>query len=141
MKRPVFALFVVIFIFSQSAPCMALSDYQRGVLDGLDKGWSMSQKYYKAEAGDVSAFNQAVTDYNAWIETIFGKNESLMLKAFPASQKADPYTISGTFSPVHSIDSSWNQSRSLLPDPDDSGLIGGYSAETYYSIGPALANF
>lgn len=141
MKMPLFALIVAILVLSQTPLVIALSDYQRGVLDGLSRGWSMGQRYDQALAGEVSLYNQAVADYNAWIEAIFGRNESLMLKTFPQSQKADPYTISRTRAPIHSIDASWNQSEPLLPQPDDLGLIGGYPAETYYSIGPALANF
>jgi len=118
-----------------------LSDYQRGVLDGLNKGWNMAQKYDQAKAGDIASYNQAVPDYNAWIQAIFGTNESLMLQPFAESSKPKPYSISKTFTPVHSIDSSWNQSKSLLPEPDAYGMINGYPAETYYSIGPALANF
>jgi hypothetical protein len=120
---------------------LALSDYQRGVLDGLNRGWNMSQRYDQAKTGDIAPFNQAVPEYNAWIQVIFGMNESLILQPFAASAKTEPYSISKSFTPIHSIDASWNQSNSMQPDPDAYGMINGYPAETYYSIGPALANF
>jgi hypothetical protein len=59
---------------------LALTDYQRGILDGLNHGWQMAQKYDQAKAGDIIAFNQAVPEYNTWIISIFGQNESLMLQ-------------------------------------------------------------
>jgi len=133
------------FIFNLIVSSPALSDYQRGVLDGLSRGWNMSQKYDLAKAGDNAPYNQAVTEYNAWIQAIFGANESLMLMPFSASALAssnpNPYFIGKSFTPVHSIDGSWNQSKSLMPKPDAYGMINGFPAETYYSIGPALLNF
>jgi hypothetical protein len=122
-------------------PSQASTDYQRGVLDGLKQGWSMAQKYDIAKSGDPSAYNQAVPDYNTWIEGIFGRNESLRLKLLAVSKNAEPYSISKTVSPIHAMDASWNQTQqSLLPEPDASGLINGYPAEMYYSIGPALGS-
>ncbi len=133
---------VLVFVIALIDPSSALSDYQRGVLDGLDRGWNMAQRYDQANSGDSTAYNQAVPEYNAWIEEIFGKNESLLLKPFTTSEKTSPYFISQTFTPIHSIDASWNQTKSsLLPEPDAYGLINGYPAETYYSIGPALGTF
>jgi len=141
MKNALFTLILMLFVFNLIDPSLALSDYQRGVLDGLNRAWNMSQRYDQAKAGEIAPFNQAVSEYNAWIQAIFGMNESLMLQPFAASAKPKPYSISTSFTPVHSIDASWNQSKSLLPEPDASGMINGYPAETYYSIGPALANF
>ena len=132
---------ILALIIALMTPSLALTDYQKGVLDGLKQGWSMAQRYDQAKAGDPIAYNQAVPDYNAWIEGIFGRNDSLMLKPLAASKTAKPYSISKTFSPIHAIDASWNQTQqSLLPEPDASGLINGYPAETYYSIGPALGS-
>jgi len=141
MKSALFTLIILVFIFSLVDPSVALSDYQRGVLDGLNRGWNMAQRYDQATAGDVASYNQAVPEYNAWIQAIFGTNESLMLQPFASPTKPKTYSISKTFTPVHSIDSSWNQSTSMLPEPDAYGMINGYPAETYYSIGPALINF
>jgi hypothetical protein len=101
----------------------------------------MAQLYDQAKAGDIAPYNQEVLEYNAWILAIFGTNESLMRQPFAAPAKPNPYTTSKSLTPKHSIDASWNQSKSMLPEPDASGMINGYPAETYYSIGPALANF
>jgi len=147
--RDILALLILLlFAFALIAPSVALSDYQKGVLDGLNMGWKMAQKYDQALQGNPAEFNGAVPEYNAWIEEIFGKNESLMLlpiSAAPSGQttrQKDSYFMSKTFTPVHSIDASWNQTDiSLLPEPDAYGLIDGVPADAYYSFGPALADF
>lgn len=138
----------LLFAFALIGPSVALSDYQNGVLDGLSIGWEMAQKYDQALQGNTTDFNGAVPQFNAWIEEIFGTNESLMLSpisATPAGQtgnQKDSYFMSKTLTPVHSMDASWNQTEfSLLPEPDAYGLIDGVAADAYYSFGPALADF
>jgi hypothetical protein len=141
MKCTLFALVILLFVFNLIDSSRALSDYQRGVLDGLNRGWNISHRYDQAIAGDIVPYNQAIQEYNAWIQAIFGTNESLMLQPLAESARTRPYSISKTFNPIHTIDASWNQSASLLPAPDVYGMINGYPAETYYSVGPALINF
>ncbi len=143
--RYIMALSIAL-LFALIGSSVALSDYQKGVLDGLSMGWKMAQKYDLAVSGNPAEFNRLVPEYNAWIEEIFGKNESLMLIPMPLSaastRQTDSYFISKTFTPVHSMDASWNQTEiSLLPEPDAYGLIEGVSADAYYSFGPALADF
>jgi hypothetical protein len=135
MRRIIFALLILALI--PTSP--ALTDYQKGVLDGLNRGWFMAQRYCQAQAGDPTAYNQAVPDYNAWITGIFGQNESLMLRSISGATEAQPSSISGTTRPVHGMDSSWNQTLpEQYPKPDSSGRVHGWPAEEYYSIGPAL---
>jgi hypothetical protein len=134
----------ILFASALIGPSVALSDYQNGVLDGLSIGWEMAQKYDQALQGSPADFNQAVPQYNAWIEEIFGKNESLMLMPISTTptRQADSYFKSQIITPMHSIDASWNQTGiSLLPEPDAYGLIKGVPADAYYSFGPALADF
>lgn len=50
------------------------------------------------------------------------------------------YFATGTQSPVHKIDASFNQTIGN-PQPDANGLINGIPAETYYAFGPALFGF
>jgi hypothetical protein len=135
MRRILFGLIILALI--PTSP--ALTDYQKGVLDGLKSGWSMAQRYCQAQAGDPTAYNQAVPDYNAWITGIFGQNETLMLKPIGGAMQAQPFSISGTAKPPHAIDASWNQTLpEQFPKPDSSGRVAGWPAEEYYSIGPAL---
>jgi hypothetical protein len=141
MKSALFALLFVLFALNLIDLSPALSDYQRGALDGLNWGWNMSHRYDLANGGDIAPYNQAVSEYNAWISAIFGMNESLMLQTIASSAKSQPYSITRTNNPIHSIDASWNQSKSLLPEPDAYGMVNGIPAEIYYSFGPALQNF
>jgi hypothetical protein len=122
-------------------PSLAMTDYQRGVLDGLNRGWFMAQKYDQAQAGSPAAYNQAVSIYNDWIKSIFGQNDTLMLKPFNDAPQNQAYSLTKTLTPVHSIDSSWNQTLKLSPQADANGLINGKPAEIYDSWGPALNNF
>ncbi len=136
MKKIKFALIISVLI----APSLALTDYQQGVLDGLNRGWHMAERYDQANAGDPTAYNLAVPEYNEWILSVFGQNETLMLKPINITPQAQPYFIDQAIKPVHNIDASWNQT-SLMPQPDASGRIQGLPAEVYYSLGPALVNF
>ncbi len=138
MRKITIVLLIALLLI---APSLALTDYQRGVLDGLNRGWFMAQKYDQAQSGNPTAYNEAVPKYNAWITGIFGQNESLMLTPFSVAAQEKPYFASGTLKPVHSIDSSWNQTSSQTPQADSSGMIHGIPAETYYSVGPILENF
>ncbi len=142
MKKALFIPIVLVLVAALVSPTPALSDYQKGILEGLNQGWDMAQRYDQAKAGDTAGYNQAVTEYNSWIESIFGKNESLMLKPITSPLAVSQYSASRTFTPVHSIDASWNQTGlSLMPEPDSSGRINGIPAEMYYSLGPALVDF
>ncbi len=76
-----------------------------------------------------------------WVRSIFGQNDSLMMKPFNDAAQSQPYTLRKTLTPVHGIDSSWNQTRLLSPQADANGLINGRPAELYDSWGPALGNF
>ena len=140
MKRAIVVPLALILLMVLIGPSFALSDYQRGILEGLNRGWSMAQRYNQANAGNSTSYNQAVPEYNAWIESVFGKNETLLLKTI-APGASRTYSISRTYMPVHSIDASWNRTESLLPEIDAYGYINGYPAEVYYSVGPALEDF
>jgi len=131
VKKILCSLVLILLI----APSLAMTDYQRGVLDGLNRGWFMAQKYDQAQAGNPAAYNQAVPIYNDWIKSIFGQNDTLMLKPFNDAAQSQPYTLRKTLTPVHSIDSSWNQTRLLSPQADANGLINGKPAELYDSWG------
>jgi len=84
-----------------------------------------------------------VPKYKDWVASIFGQNSSVMpaLEIINNPSQGQPYTISKTLGPVHAVDASWNQTNTLMPEPDASGMIGNVPAETYYSVGPAISNF
>jgi hypothetical protein len=137
MKKILYPLILIMLI----TPSLAMTDYQRGVMDGLSRGWFMAQKYDQAQTGNAAAYNQAVPIYNEWIRSIFGQNESLMMKPLNDASKNQAYSIQKTITPVHSIDSSWNQTLLLSPQADANGLINGKPAELWDAWGPALSDF
>jgi len=72
--------------------------------------------------------------------TITGDQTSLTNTSNDGARQQQTYFASGTLSPVHKMDASFNQSA-VNPQPDSNGMIDGYPAESYYAIGPALFTF
>ncbi len=139
MRRALIAL----MLLALAAPCLGLTDYQKGVQEGFNRGWSLAQRYDQAQAGNPAPYNQAVPKYKEWVASVFGQNSSEMpaLEVMNAATQGQPYSVSKTLGPVHAMGASWNQTKTLLPEPDAYGMIRGVPAETYYSVGPAIYNF
>jgi hypothetical protein len=80
-----------------------------------------------------------------WLNTTAILGDSNLTKNNTTNETAKniPYHIGKTFSPIHEIDASFNESIQVpqLPQPDKNGLINGIPAETYYAIGPAYFDF
>jgi hypothetical protein len=131
---------LIIITLALVAPSLALTDYQQGVLDGLNRGWNLALLYDQAKNGDPTAYNQAVPKYNDWITSIFGQNDSLMIKPINNAIQPLAYSVTKTVKPIHQIDATWNQTPTT-PQPDANGLIYGVPAEVYDSWGPAIVNF
>lgn len=134
---------IVLILLALAAPCMGLTDYQKGVQEGFTRGWSLAQKYDQAQAGDQASYNQAIPKYKEWVASVFGQNASEMpaLDVMNAATQGQRYSVSKNLGPVHSIGGTENQTRTMLPEPDAYGMIHGVPAETYYSVGPAISNF
>ena len=77
------------------------------------------------------------------VTTTLGNGNNSRNNTTSEAAKRIPFTISKTFSPIHEIDASFNQTLQVpqLPQPDKNGLINGLPAETYYAIGPAFFDF
>ena len=77
------------------------------------------------------------------VTTTLGNESNPKNNTTSEAAKKIPFTISKTFSPIHEIDASFNQTLQVpqLPQPDKNGLINGLPAETYYAIGPAFFDF
>jgi len=75
--------------------------------------------------------------------TILGNSSPLKNDTINGTAKSIPFSISKTYSPIHQMDASFNQTLQVpqLPQPDKNGLINGLPAETYYAIGPAFFEF
>jgi hypothetical protein len=57
MKARLFIPIILVLMAALVNPTPALSDYQRGVLEGLNRGWDMAQRYDQANAGDITGYN------------------------------------------------------------------------------------
>ena len=134
---------IVLVLLTLTAPCLALTDYQKGVLEGFTRGWTLAQRYDQAQAGEPASYNQAIPKYKDWVASVFGQNSSVMpaLEVINNAAQGQPYTVSKALGPIHAVDASWNQTKTLVPEPDTYGMIHEMPAETYYSVGPALENF
>lgn len=99
-ERPFFkCLSLTLVLLTLTAPCLALTDYQKGVQEGFDRGWSLAQRYDQAQSGDPVPYNQAVPKYKEWVASIFGQNTSVMpaLEVMNAVAQGQKYTLESTF--------------------------------------------
>jgi hypothetical protein len=103
------------------------SDYQKGVADGLRIGFFMNQKYVDAKEGiNITGYNTEVARYNAWIESIFGKDPSFLMSPMPLGAMSRPVIVANNTTGngiVHAIDGGVGKGPSyttndmnLLPD-------------------------
>jgi hypothetical protein len=71
-----------------------MSDYPKGVADGLKIGFFMNQKYIDAKAGiNITGYNTEVARYNAWIESIFGKDPNFLMSPMALDAMSKPVII------------------------------------------------
>lgn len=85
-----------------------MSDYQRGIAEGLKYGFFMNQKYVDAKAGiNISGYNAEVAKYNAWIKSIFGNDPMYLMSPMTSVATPRPILIANNTTSkgmVHSID-------------------------------------
>lgn len=101
--------------------------------------------YSQAQSSKPAAQDDADLFGEDWLNTtsILGDSNLTKNNTTNETAKTIPYHIDKTFSPIHEMDASFNQSIQVpqLPQPDKNGLINGIPAETYYAIGPAYFDF
>src|SRR5271157_988268 len=101
-------------------PAMAeLTDYQKGVQAGIQAGFSIGRSYQQSYDGtlDAARYNQAINQYNQFIQSIFAGNQTaintlLINPTSAATTDVSPnmYPAStANYKPIHAIDASWNQ--------------------------------
>ncbi len=76
MKRRMLAVMVLVMF---AIPAMAeLTDYQKGVQAGIQAGFSMGRSYQQSYDGtlDAARYNQAINQYNQFIQSIFAGNQT-----------------------------------------------------------------
>ena len=99
----------------------------------------------QAKSSEPAAQDDADLLSEDWLNTTAILGDSNLTKNNTTNEtvKTIPYHIGKTFSPIHEMDSSFNQSMQVpqLPQPDKNGLINGIPAEIYYALGPAYLDF
>ena len=90
----------------------------------------------------VKPQNTTAAPATDWLggSTITGDQTSPVDTSKNGASQQQTYFASGTISPVHQMDASFNQTVEN-PQPDANGNINGVPAESYYSVGPALFGF
>ncbi len=88
-----------------------MTDYQKGIAEGLKVGFFMHEKYTQALDGiNVSGYNAEVDRYNTWIRSIFGNDPQFLMTPItgPTSIASKPILITNTSNStsgiVHEID-------------------------------------
>ena len=131
---------VIATLSLMALPVLAeLTDYQKGVYDGLSAGGQIGYLRGAApyDATAAQQYSSLVNQYNAWLQSVFGDNQTAINNFLmqPYTQTtATGYQAYPSISnkPVHSIDSSWNQTAKY--NPDAKGKIFGYDPDTYYTM-------
>ncbi len=112
-----------------------MTDYQKGIAEGLKIGFFMNQKYVDAQDGiNVTGYNQEVERYNAWIRSIFGNDPQFLMQPITSSTSdlSKPVLISNITSGKieHKIDGNWGPNATyktndmnLLPDPQNMSQV------------------
>jgi hypothetical protein len=110
---------VLILLSLNLAPAMGeMTDYERGVANGLKIGLFMGELHGKAQyaANAAREFNGYLDRFNGFLQESFGANQTLI-----DSFSLEPIPVSA---PV---------SVGSVPQPDSTGRIYGYPADAYYT--------
>ncbi len=113
-----------------------LSEYQKGVFDGLKAGMRMGILLGAApfDQNQAQIYNGQVDEFNQGLSAVFEGNKSTLdlfwLKPYGYAA-LNPIVISRR--PVHSIDASWNNTTRFLGDQDIGKRIYDMPASAYYT--------
>ncbi len=133
---------VIAMLSLVAMPAMAeLTDYQKGVHDGLASGIRIGYLLGGASY-DTSAsqqYSNMVNSFNSWLQNVFGANQTELNLFWMKPQSGttvggyQAYPTVNSTKPVHSIDGSRNQSTAVY-HADQKGKIYGYDPDTYYTM-------
>jgi hypothetical protein len=122
MMKMTWLIAFLIMLFLAVAPAYGeMTDYQKGVANGLKVGLFMGEYYGRGQyvVNYAGQFNTYLDTYNQFLGASFGSNQTLL----------NEFTLS-------TIAVAPGYSKSGSPNPDASGRIFGYPAAAYYtSIG------
>ncbi len=134
-------LLLILFLLTSMAAAQEMTDYQKGIAEGLKVGFFMNDKYNQAQQGiNVTGYNQEVARYNTWIASIFGNDpQFLMTPIAEGTAASKPVLITNTSNGpgiVHAIDGGsakgpayTTNDMNLLPDPGNTSQVQKYGGE------------
>lgn len=117
MKILVLISILVLFSLNIAPVVGEMTDYERGVANGLKIGLFMGELYGKAQYATSAAkeFNGYLDRFNSFLQDSFGTNQTLI-----NSFSLEPIPVS-------------SPQTGGMPQPDSSGRIYGYPADAYYT--------
>ncbi len=117
MKITVLIAILVLFSLNAAPAVGEMTDYERGVANGLKIGLFMGELYGKAQYATSAAreFNGYLDRFNDFLQDSFGTNQTLI-----NSFRLEPIPVSAP-------------QTGGMPAPDASGRIYGYPADAYYT--------
>jgi hypothetical protein len=118
MKTAVLIAVLILLSLNISTAAGQMTDYERGVANGLKIGLFMGELYGKAQyaANAAREFNGYLDRFNGFLQASFGSNQTLI-----DSFRLKPVPVS---TPV---------SLGSVPEPDSAGRIYGYPADAFYT--------
>lgn len=98
------------------AMAVGYTDSQQAMIDGTRLSFKLGQTYERIQlqGGDVTAYNSLVDQWNAWVATNFGQDQSLLMQKMRSAQAdlSKPYVLGNNTTNnkgiVHAIDSNAN---------------------------------
>ncbi len=115
-----------------------MTDYQKGVMDGLQAGLIMGKLLGAASYDPAQAqeYNNRVNSFNQGLSSVFGNNQTALGMFWMQPQESYALTSSGNYStkPIHAIDASWNQTRRVNADLLSGGKYYGYDLDSYIAM-------
>ncbi len=119
MRMKILILIAVLTLFALNVAFAVggMTDYERGVANGLKVGLFMGELYGRAQYAESAAreFNGYLEKFNAFLKDAFGTNQTLINEF-----QYDPIPVSAP-------------QTGGMPEPDANGRIYGYPAEAYYT--------
>ena len=131
-------IFAILVLLSLVAiPALGeLTDYQKGVSDGLAAGMRIGRLLGAApfDPNQAQTYNDQVDSFNQGLATVFGNNQTALnmfwMQTYGAARTA---ATAVSRKPVHSIDGSWNNTTRVLGDQDEGKRIYDMPAASYYT--------
>ncbi len=137
MYRSILALIAILALASAGAA--ELTDYQRGVIDGLKNGLQMGELKGEASCNSQAAasFNSYVDVFNEGLLGIFGQNETILaafwLSPLSISSAATTQQQSAAASGPVSLGGGKAATNQVASSMDGERRIHGYPESAYYT--------